>query len=702
MGRNRLRWPSCRPPRRTRRGFLRRRCAQPDQLGALIESLEDRTLLEVVAPDLVAFAQALTNAGAKLYGASWDAFTTSQRQLFEDGAPWLPFIEVTNPDHTPNAIAAANNIQITPTWIFADGTRLEGVQTLEAISQASGIAIPTSAQPSFVPIPDGTLLAGSPVFLELDGYDPNGGPLTFTVTSDNPDLVEATVLADSPSLRISVAGYGEMVIQLFDHLVPRVTQRVTQLAEAGFYDGLLFHQVTNGVSILGGDPTGTGGGGSALGPFDDQFHPDLQFNRTGLVGMARGLDDTNDSQFFITEGAQRQIDFDRSLFGLLVEGEMVREAISNTATTVNGRPLFDIVMQQVTVFSDIENAVLMLKAPEGATGTANITVTVTDPEGNSFQQTFRADVVPDPINSDPFLADVPAIVTGVDTPVTVQLTAVDVEGDAVTFLDENALNAFGLYIPLVSDPNLDYSVDPNTGLLTITPKNGLTGTHSISVAVGVVPDSARLDYQVIPVTIIEAGGSFTISSADHPAASQADDGLADTFRLHRNGDNLELLINDAVAAVVPAAAPQLVLDGSGDADTFIIDFSGGNPIPAEGLVVRGQGQPAEGDGDSLQLVGGAAQNVVYTFANASDGSIAIDGVTVTYTGLEPIRDELTATERRFVFGDADDVITLDAGPAADDGTSRLSSESSSETVEFANPTGTLLIDAAGGNDRVML
>ncbi|HID23225.1 MAG TPA: hypothetical protein EYP14_12595, partial [Planctomycetaceae bacterium] len=220
--------------------------------------------------------------------------------------------------------------------------------------------------------------------------------------------------------------------------------------------------------------------------------------------MARGPDDTNDSQFFITEGAQRQIDFDRSLFGLLVEGEMVREAISNTATGANGRPLFDIVIQQVTVFRDLENAVLMLKAPEGASGTANITVTVTDGEGNTFQRTFRADVLPDPINSDPFLVDVPTIVTGVDTPVAVPLAAVDVEGDAVTFLDETALGAFGLYLPVVSDPDLDYAVDPNTGLLTITPTNGLTGTQLISVAVGVVPNSARLDYQVIPVRIVEA------------------------------------------------------------------------------------------------------------------------------------------------------------------------------------------------------
>ncbi len=76
------------------------------------------------APDLVAFAKALTAAGAKMYGAGWCPHCTEQKELFEDGQHFLPFIESTNPDRTPNQIAIDNNISSYPTWVFSDGTRL--------------------------------------------------------------------------------------------------------------------------------------------------------------------------------------------------------------------------------------------------------------------------------------------------------------------------------------------------------------------------------------------------------------------------------------------------------------------------------------------------------------------------------------------------------------------------------------------------
>ncbi len=353
-------------------------------------------------------------------------------------------------------------------------------------------------QPTLPPIGDIQLLGGSPLFLALDAEE---GPLTYSVQSSDP-IVTATVLADNRSLRLRVAGFGEMVFELFDFAARRATDHIVQLSDSGFYDGVIFHRVIDNFVIQGGDPTGTGEGGSPLGNFDDQFHVDLQHNRTGILSMAKTFDDTNDSQFFITEGAQRRLDFNHSIFGILVEGESVRQAIS--AVPVGGanddRPLTNVVIEQARSFIDEENAVVLLKAPEGTTGAADLTVVIRNAAGQETRQTVRVNVTPDNIDSAPFLADIPELRTRVDAPLSYQLQAIDAENDnSARFLDQSTLASNGLPVPVQANPNLQYSVDFISGLLTITPTNGLTGRHLISVATGASPRA--VDYQVVPIVI---------------------------------------------------------------------------------------------------------------------------------------------------------------------------------------------------------
>ncbi len=256
----------------------------------------------------------------------------TQKELFEDGKDNLPFIEVTNPDRTLNSIGIAEGINQFPTWKFPDGSDpLVGVQTLETLSQRSGVPIPQSEQPTFETVGNVTVQIGSPLHIPIDAYDPDGGPLTVTVTVDNPALLEATVLTGNRSIRIDMTTYGDMVFELFEQRAPVASGRVADLAEAGFYDGIIFHRVVDNFVIQGGDPTGTGTSGSTLGQFDDDFHPDLQHNREGVLSFAKSSDDTNNSQFFVTEVPTRFLDFNHSIFGQLVEGFDVREAISETA-----------------------------------------------------------------------------------------------------------------------------------------------------------------------------------------------------------------------------------------------------------------------------------------------------------------------------------------------------------------------------------
>ncbi len=354
------------------------------------------------------------------------------------------------------------------------------------------------AAPKFKAIPETTLLAGSPLHIALDGSDPSGQRLTYSVLSSD-SLVTASILKGNRSLRIKVAGFGQMVFELFDRRARRATNRIVELTNQGFYNGVTFHRIIDNFVIQGGDPTGDGTGGSFRPDFDDQFHVDLQHNRTGILSMAKSADDTNSSQFFITEGPQRNLDFNHTIFGLLVEGESVREKISGVATDPTGRPVERVVMETVRSFKDDKNAVLMLKAPEGQTGAVDVTVTVRNEVGQEFFQTFRVNVTPDTVNSHPFLADIPTITTRVNTPATYQLEAIDVEGNPSFFLDQNAMAANNLAVPVQAHADLNYSVDFNSGLLTITPTNGLTGNHAIAVATAASQNA--IDYQVVDVTI---------------------------------------------------------------------------------------------------------------------------------------------------------------------------------------------------------
>lgn len=450
------------------------------------DSVSQQITVSTLTPDLVAFAQALAASDTTFFGAAWCPHCTAQKELFQDGAQYLPFVEVTNPDRTLNQIGIDEEIMEYPTWEFPDGTRLEGEQTLQTISQRSGVAIPTSDQPFLSELSDTTLLVGSPLLVSLDGYDPNGGELTYSVTSDNPD-VSVELLTGNRSARINVQGFGDMVFELLEEQAPRATERMITLAEMDFYKDIIFHRVINNFIIQGGDPKGDGSGGSTLGDFDDQFDPDLQHNRTGLLSMAKSTDDTNDSQFFITEGSEsaRHLDFNHTIFGVLVEGESNRDAISNTAVSGpanSPKPVIDVVMDGIDIFEDVENAVMLMKAADGATGTANITVTVSDQDGHTFERTFEVTLADDTFNGTPYLEDIPPQSFPRNTTAQVQLSAVDVENDPVFFTGEHSGSD---YTSTISD----------TGLLEVTPPADFVGTLQVLVGVGKAenaPDDTQL------------------------------------------------------------------------------------------------------------------------------------------------------------------------------------------------------------------
>ena len=564
--------------------------------------------------------------------------------------------------------------------------------------------------PSFVSIPTQTVLSGSPLMLPIDGSDPNSDDLTYSVSvSGNTAGLTATLRPRHGALKFDVLGFGEMLVNTFDDLAPRVTERIKQLASEGFYDGLTFHRVINNFMIQGGDPDGNGTGGSTLGDFDDQFSVDLQHNRTGLISLAKAADDTNDSQFFITEGAQRHLDFNHSIFGLLVEGESVRDAISGSLTNSSDKPLVDIIMQSVTVVEDNENAVLMLKVANGVTGAADVTIRATDTAGHFYEQTFHINVQSDSSNSNPFLDDVPLIRTSQGTPISFNVQGLDADpnppGQSIAFLDQTRIDQFDqgefddLFVPYTANSNkLSYSVGISSGVVSVTPTANFVGTEKITLATGITTNA--IDYQVVPIEVVGSATDLTLSASNDPRHDAAGDGTADTFQVRLNDDDLlEISINGKVAQLATLGSVQtLIINGSSDTDTLTIDLSNGNPIPAGGIEFNGDEQAVDGK-DQLTVRGASGGTLGYVLTDAHDGSFAVNGVTlINFTGLEAIRDDFSAVNRTMQFAEAGGSAVLSVDPAF---TSKMKIAFGSDLIfSMTPPSATLTVTGDAGADSL--
>jgi cyclophilin family peptidyl-prolyl cis-trans isomerase len=119
---------------------------------------------------------------------------------------------------------------------------------------------------------------------------------------------------------------GEFTVQLFADKAPITVNNFVFLARDGFYDGLTFHRVMEGFMAQGGDPLGTGAGDPGYS-FEDEFS-DLMFDRAGLLAMANSGPNTNGSQFFITFDATPHLNNLHTIFGEVIDGMDVVNAIT--------------------------------------------------------------------------------------------------------------------------------------------------------------------------------------------------------------------------------------------------------------------------------------------------------------------------------------------------------------------------------------
>jgi peptidyl-prolyl cis-trans isomerase B (cyclophilin B) len=140
---------------------------------------------------------------------------------------------------------------------------------------------------------------------------------------------------------------GDLTLELFASEAPKTVNNFVFLAQEGFYDGISFHRVIPNFMIQSGDPTGTGRGGPGY-KFQDEFLSSLVFDRTGFLAMANAGADTNGSQFFITVVPTPQLNGKHTIFGEVLGGQEVADAIS-TVPTDRDRPIEPIIIQTIEI-----------------------------------------------------------------------------------------------------------------------------------------------------------------------------------------------------------------------------------------------------------------------------------------------------------------------------------------------------------------
>ncbi len=309
---------------------------------------------------------------------------------------------------------------------------------------------PTTSPPSFpraIPV-------GKALIFPITATDADGDPLTYKVTSSNPKVIVRAKTGE-PSLKLAVTygsptQTGEMIFALFREWTPVTGNFIGGFAQSGFFDNIKFHRVVSGFAIQGGDPLGTGSGGpgmTANNPatafkFENEFQAGLIFTGRGQLAMANSgfqgdFDASNGSQFFISLAQPRFLDFKHTIFGQLLRGWATMDAIAAVPVENNpsgelSKPVTDVIITSATVEPNNHDAVLMLSAT-GLASNVTITVTATDPNGETTTTTFPVSAVADTSNSPPVVLGVTPFSGPKETQLNFGIRSFDLEFDYPSF-----------------------------------------------------------------------------------------------------------------------------------------------------------------------------------------------------------------------------------------------------------------------------
>jgi len=469
--------------------------------------------------------------------------------------------------------------------------RLDGLQGVAGRAQAAGWC-------GMETLEQRLLLAGTaPVFLEplsdqwttqdesftvvIDAFDADGDPLTIVASSNNINVVP-TVTQNGTFARLNFVDYhaaemGYIMIELFPTLTPNTVDRFITLAtneliddgQGGvnldpngtpYYTDVVVHRVIDDFMFQTGDAEfGDGTGGSLLGPFADEFDPSLDFSDPGVVAMANSGPDTQDSQFFITEVATPWLDGVHTIFGQMLSGWDVYHAIMALPTDANDRPINPPLLQSVEIF----DTVVSLEAPDGFEGSADITVSLDDGNGNVTEETFTMTYD----RTAPVVAVNP-LTTGDSTPA---LTGFIVDDDpaasilvTVNGVDYNATNnGDGTWSVSITSPLAPAVYDV---AITATDTAGNSGTDGTTDELTIVP-YVTVDPLATSDTTPPLSGTVADPAADILVAVNGT-----IYTAVNNGDGTWTLADDTIAsALADGTYDVMAIASNVGAGTFGID-----------------------------------------------------------------------------------------------------------------------------------
>lgn len=363
--------------------------------------------------------------------------------------------------------------------------------------------------------------------MPLTGSDPLGSPLTFSVVSISDIHVTGSIApGGNRSLALNISGVdatngpfsGDLVLQLYEDIVPLTTARIIQLTETNFYDGLTFHRVIQNFVAQGGDPSGNGTGGTGV-KFDDEFVASLTFTGFGQLAMANSGDDSNDSQFFITDVdlsvgdpsrlPPRHLDFNHTIFGQVTRGFDVLTKIIETPVNGSSAPLTPVVINSAIIFADSQDAVLRLAASAGFTGTVDVTVSAMNTNSESATQTFHVTVVSNTVNSAAFLGPIPSgLITTQNTAVSFFFTSTDIDNDAMSrSIIDATTGQFPAHLASAF-------INPSTSFMTLVPDMTFTGV--MNLVIRVTDGLHALDTQHLLLTVKPCSYSLDAAGDSFP------------------------------------------------------------------------------------------------------------------------------------------------------------------------------------------